>query len=278
MPLLHEVRVLCVAANVPGPAAAARLRDLGARVTKVEPPSGDPLAIASPAWYAELTRDMRVVMLDLKDGAQRAELDAHLADADLLITSNRPAALANLGLDWSALHVAWPRLCHVAIIGYPPPNENRAGHDLTYAAAHGLLTPPRMPPTLVADLAGAERAASEGLALVLARERGADAGHRLVALSDAAAALAAPLRHGATAHGGVLGGGLPNYNLYAAADGWLAVAALETHFLDRLKRELGLDRAEYDDLHSVFRTRTAIAWERWAVERDLPLAAVQTGL
>ncbi|HNT87512.1 MAG TPA: CoA transferase, partial [Candidatus Hydrogenedentes bacterium] len=113
MPLLHEVRVLCVAANVPGPAAAARLRDLGARVTKVEPPSGDPLAIASPAWYAELTRGMRVVTLDLKDTAQRAELDAHLADADLLITSNRPAALANLGLDWSALHVAWPRLCHV---------------------------------------------------------------------------------------------------------------------------------------------------------------------
>ncbi|HNT89111.1 MAG TPA: CoA transferase, partial [Candidatus Hydrogenedentes bacterium] len=65
---------------------------------------------------------------------------------------------------------------------------------------------------------------------------------------------------------------------YAAADGWLAVAALETHFLERLKRELGLDRAGYDDLHSVFRTRTAIAWERWAVERDLPLAAVQTRL
>ena len=38
-----------LAVNLPGPAAAARLRALGARVTKVEPASGDPLALAAPA-------------------------------------------------------------------------------------------------------------------------------------------------------------------------------------------------------------------------------------
>jgi alpha-methylacyl-CoA racemase len=45
-----------LAFNLPGPVAAAALRDLGASVVKVEPPRGDPLAIVSPKWYADLKR------------------------------------------------------------------------------------------------------------------------------------------------------------------------------------------------------------------------------
>ncbi len=47
---LAGIRVVAVATNVPGPVAAARLRELGASVTKVEPPEGDPLGIVAPAW------------------------------------------------------------------------------------------------------------------------------------------------------------------------------------------------------------------------------------
>lgn len=276
MPTLDDVRVLCMATNIPGPAAAARLRDLGACVTKVEPPSGDLLDHACPAWYAELTQDMRIVTLDLKSPDQRAQLDGYLATTDLLLTSNRPAALVNLRLDWETLHAAYPELCHVAIVGHKPPDENRAGHDLTYVAAHGLVTPPRLPPTLLADLAGAERAALAGLALLHARDRGCGGGHCFIALADAAEAFAAPLRHHVTTPQGVLGGGLSNYNLYKTTDGWLAVAALETHFLERLQRELSLARAEYEDLQAVFATRTAEEWQRWAAARDLPIVAVSS--
>ncbi|MBP8128973.1 MAG: CoA transferase [Candidatus Hydrogenedentes bacterium] len=275
MPALDDVRVTCIATNIPGPVTAARLRDLGAHVTKIEPPSGDPLAYACPAWYAEMTRGMRVVTLDLKDPEQRVQLGEYLAAADLLLTSSRPAALENLRLDWGTLHAAYPKLCHVAIVGHLAPEENRAGHDLTYVAAHGLVAPPRLPPTLIADLAGAERAALAGLALLHARDRGCGSGQCLVALADAAEAFAAPLRHRVTTPQGLLGGGLPNYNLYKTKDGWLAVAALETHFLERLKRELSLARAEHEDLQAVFATRTAAEWQAWAAARDLPIAAVQ---
>jgi crotonobetainyl-CoA:carnitine CoA-transferase CaiB-like acyl-CoA transferase len=41
--------------NLPGPLAAARLHALGAAITKIEPPEGDPLAAACPAWYARCT-------------------------------------------------------------------------------------------------------------------------------------------------------------------------------------------------------------------------------
>ena len=140
-----------------------------------------------------------------------------------------------------------PASAHVAIVGHVSPDDT-PGHDLTYAAAHGLLAPPLLPRTLVADLGGAERAVSTALALLLARERTGEAARAEVALADAAAAFSAPLRHGLTAGGGVLGGGYPLYGLYRARDGWVALAALEPHFRERLLAELGLDDAEHETL------------------------------
>lgn len=61
MPPLNGVRVVSLAVNIPGPVAAATLRELGASVIKVEPPSGDPLAVGSPAWYQELVSDMQIL-------------------------------------------------------------------------------------------------------------------------------------------------------------------------------------------------------------------------
>ena len=60
------MHVVTTALNIPGPVAAARLRELGATVTKVEPPGGDPLALAAPDWYRELAAGQEVVRLDLK--------------------------------------------------------------------------------------------------------------------------------------------------------------------------------------------------------------------
>lgn len=272
---LSGVQVVTLAVNVPGPVAAARLREMGAAVDKVEPPSGDPLVVACPAWYAELCAGQSVRRLDLKAPDGRAALDALLAESDLLLTSSRPSALARLGLDWPSLHAAYPRLAHVALIGHAAPREEAPGHDLTYLAPLGLLSPPALPRTLLADLAGAERAAGAALALLLARERGHGAGFAEVALAGVARDYAAPLRHGVTTPRDVLGGGDPAYNLYRAADGWIAVAALEPHFRRRLEDELGVKGATRADLENIFVTRRMNEWEHWAAERDLPLAALR---
>jgi crotonobetainyl-CoA:carnitine CoA-transferase CaiB-like acyl-CoA transferase len=270
--MLAGVRVVNLAVNVPGAVAGARLRELGADVTKLEPPGGDPIAVAAPDWYAALVEGQDVRIADLKAGLP----DDDLAAADVLLTSSRPAALARLGLGWDALHAAHPRLVHVAIVGHAPPDDGTPGHDLTYTGAHGLLAPPHLPRTLVADLGGAERAVSTALALLVARDRTGAAGSAKVALADAADAFAAPLRHGLTVPGGVLGGGYPFYGLYRAGDGWLALAALEPHFRDTLLAALDLEDATHEALAAVFARRTVAEWEAWARERDLPLAAVQT--
>lgn len=272
---LNGVRVVSLAVNVPGPVAAATLRDLGASVIKVEPPGGDPLAIGSPDWYTRLVSGIQVLSLDLKTGMERRRLDELLAPADLLLTSTRPAALERLGLAWPALQARNPRLCQVAIVGYPAPRQNVPGHDLTYQAATGLVAPPALPLTLIADLGGAQQTVNAALGTLMARDRDGRGVYVEVSLSEAARFFAEPLARGLTADGGPLGGQSSVYNLYRARDGWLALAALEPRFRATLERELALGVNDRDALSRAFAERSAAEWQAWAETRDLPIVAVR---
>jgi alpha-methylacyl-CoA racemase len=273
--LLKGLKVVSLAINAPGPVAAARLAQMGAEVTKVEPPTGDPLKSAARPWYEALCQGQTVVSLDLKDPNGHAELEHLLAEANLLIVSFRPSALRRLRLDWESLHLRHPRLCCAGIIGYHPPFEERTGHDLSYLADTGLLSPPALPKSLFVDLAGAEKCVSLGLALVLNFSRTGKAECAFVSLHECAEELAEPLKAGLTAPGGVLSGDFPFYSIYAASDGWIAVAALEPHFYRRLSSELGLTESSRSELERQFEKHTTDWWESWARERDLPLAAIE---
>jgi crotonobetainyl-CoA:carnitine CoA-transferase CaiB-like acyl-CoA transferase len=187
----------------------------------------------------------------------------------------RSSALQRLGLDWPSLHARYPQLCHVAVIGYPPPHDDLPGHDLNYQARAGLLEPPRLPRTCLADLAGAQQVVAAALALLLARMRGQEAGCAQVSLAAAAEEFASPLRQGLSTPDGVLGGAHAGYNLYRARTGWVALAALERHFWDGLTRELGLTNPDRDQLQQAFLARTAAEWEAWAASRGLPLVEVK---
>jgi crotonobetainyl-CoA:carnitine CoA-transferase CaiB-like acyl-CoA transferase len=198
-----------------------------------------------------------------------------LAGADLLVTAQRASALERLHLGPALLASGHPRLCHVAITGHAPPRDEVPGHDLTYLAEHGLVAPPELPRTLFADMAGAERAVSAALAILLSRERGGKERAIVVALADAAAALAQPLREGLTGPGALLGGGFAGYNLYAARTGWVAVAALEPHFAQRLAQRFALPEITVERLRELFATHDADYWQSWAREHDLPIVAVR---
>lgn len=265
----QRLRLVSIALNAPGPAAVARLVQRGATVIKIEPPWGDALEALSKSWYDELHAGVRVERLDLKSRDGRTALDELLRDCDLFVASQRPAALVRLGLDAASLARDYPALRHLNIVGDTAQPEH-AGHDLTYQAQHGLLRR-EMPLTLVADLAGAERAYAAAIELL----NDAPGSNRVVGLANVLHDLAAPLRHGLTTRGGPLGGGNPAYGLYAAREGLIAVAALEPHFRARLYDSLGL--AEGSDLSTAFRTRTAAEWEAWATPLDLPIVAVRDG-
>jgi crotonobetainyl-CoA:carnitine CoA-transferase CaiB-like acyl-CoA transferase len=274
--LLAGLHVVTTALNLPGPAACSRLRDLGASVVKVEPPLGDPMERYCAAWYSRLHDGVTVKKLDLKEAPDRKAMDELLLGADLLVTAQRPSALARLGLGAQSLAERFPKLCHVAIVGHAPPGEELPGHDLTYLAQAGILTPPALPPTLFADMAGAERAVSTALALVIARDRRRPAQAAYVPLADAAEWLAQPRAYGITTPGATVGGGLPGYNIYAARTGWVAVAALEPHFAKALAEAFGLDKLTVDRVAARFATEDAGHWEAWARPRDLPIVALRT--
>lgn len=262
-----KVRLVSIAQNAPGPTAVARLVRRGATAIKIEPPWGDALEALSPSWYTELHAGVRVERLDLKSSEGMTALKTLLRDCDLFIASQRPAALARLGLDAASLARDYPALRHLNIVGDRAHPEH-AGHDLTYQAQHGLLKG-HMPLTLVADMAGAERAYAEAIELM----NDPPGSSRVVGLADVVHDISAPLRHGLTASGGPLGGGNPAYGLYAAREGMVAVAALEPHFRARLFEALRL--ADGSNPGAAFKTRTASEWETWAKARDLPIVAVK---
>lgn len=273
---LAGVRVVSIAINLPGPAAAARLTALGADVTTVLPPSGDPMQQFAGAYFDELHLGQELVHLDLKDAAGTARLEELLAGADILLTSSRPSALRRLGLDHESVSTRHTRVCQVDIVGHPGEGAEVAGHDLTYQAGAGLIPDGRMPATTVVDLAAAERAVGEAAAALVERARTGRGSRREVALSDVAEVLVRPVVHGLTGARGLLGGGLPVYAVYPAAQGHVALAALEPHFAQRLMSalEVGPEDLTHEHLEQVFAGRSATEWQQWAREHDIPLVAV----
>jgi alpha-methylacyl-CoA racemase len=267
---LHDIRVVTMALNAPGPIAAARLRAAGAAVTKVEPPSGDPLEGYCAGWYREMHEGISIERIDLKSAGGASRMRDLLVKADLFLASQRPSALGRLGLDADSVLSPRSRLNHLRwlnIVGELSAPEV-PGHDLTYLAKAGLLGG-ELPRSVFADVLAGEQAFATAL-LLLRQPPGSRA---QVGLYDTLATPAAARTHGLTGPGNMLGGAVPAYGVYETREGRIAIAAIERHFHARLYDELNLPPG--GDLTAVFRTRTAGDWENWARERDLPLSVVR---
>jgi len=291
-PVLHGVRILSLALNLPGPAALMRCRQMGATCTKLEPPSGDPMGLYMRAAYDELHEGVEVMSADLKSGEGQATLHQELARTDILLTSFRPSAIEKLGLGWKSLHVRYPALCHVAIVGAPGERAEEPGHDLTYLSQHDLVPGLELPATLYADMGGSLMASEAVLRAALhQRSPHAAGGHTRpegryieVALSESAAYLAMPRRWGLTQPSGSVGGAHAGYRVYPCRDGRVAVAALEPHFAAALRSVAGIDapgaramfeRATHDAVAGFIALRTCDELTRLATENDLPLHAMK---
>lgn len=271
---LRGVRIVTLALNLPGPAAAARLKALGAQVLKIEPPGGDPMAQMSPALYRALHRGVPVRAVDLKTPQGQADLQAVLQQSDLLLTAFRPAALKRLGLDKRSLAASHPHLSAVFIVGYPGAQAHLPGHDLTFQAEAGLIDAARLPSTLLADMMGGLLVTETALGALLQAKVLGQAARLDIALSDAAGFAAVPRALGMTAPGQLLGGALPEYGVYPCADGLVAIAALEAHF------QRALAQVAQGMTHRAItrwcKTQTAAQLTALAQQHDLPLWAWTT--
>lgn len=277
---LQGRRIVSLSLNLPGPAALLRCQAMGARCVKVEPPGGDPMQHYRAEAYAEMHQGIRVLSADLKQPTGQQQLQRELSQADVLLTSFRPSALAKLGLDWKRLHKAYPQLCQVAIVGAAGERAEEPGHDLTYQAEHDLVTGLELPASLFADMGGALMASEAVLQALLQRERKGQGVLIEVALADAAAWLALPRHWGLTQPSGAVGGAHAGYRVYACKDGRVAVAALEPHFAAALCQAAGVAASDVRSmlapatqraLAAFFLTQTRRQLERLAVSRDIPL-------
>jgi len=285
---LRATRILSLALNLPGPAALMRLRAMGARCTKLEPPaptgrSGDPMQSYNPNAYATLHAGVKVIYANLKAESGQSTLRRALAHTDILLTSFRPSALKKLGLGWRALHAAYPALAMVCIVGAGGERAEEPGHDLTYLAEAGLVDGLHMPPTLYADMGGALMASEAVLQARLEQLR-TGRGLRLeVALADAAHYLALPRSWGLTKPDGAVGGAHAGYRVYACKDGRVAIAALEPHFAKALMDVVGAGGTAADMFSPLAHQavtqfvagKTRRALDALAQRHDLPLLTMR---
>jgi len=248
---LEGVRVVDLGIWRPAPYATQLLAELGADVTKVEPPGGDPMR-AFPSMYANLNGAKRVVELDLKTDAGRADLLPTLEAADVIVEGFRPGVASRLGVGHVEARAANPRVIHCSISGFGQdgPLAAASGHDLNYQAWSGVLDA-RSPETTVpgipvADLAGGAFAAM-AICAALARRGlvGADHydGERIdVSMADVLVSWAGPEVGGSLAAGEEPGRNFPAYGTFACLDGQVTLGIVtEDPFWRDLCAVLGLD-------------------------------------
>jgi alpha-methylacyl-CoA racemase len=224
---------------LPGPFASRELLRLGARVVRLEPPSGDPLRTMAPAWDAMLNAGKESVVCDLKAEPEFGR--ALCARAAIVLEGFRPGVAERLGVGYDAMPEGVV-YCSLTGFGSGGRHAGRAGHDLNYLGYAGALadTAPALPPVQIADLgAGSLAAVVEILAAVIERER-TGRGRRIeLSLTHGSHRLVAH-RVAGDPIPRFLTGGLACYRVYETADGrHLTISALEPPFFRRLCELVG---------------------------------------
>ena len=150
---LEGLRVIEIAGDIAGPYCTKLLADLGAEVTKIEPPSGDPLrrwgpfpgGVADPdrsGLFEYLNAGKRGATLDLTSEDDLAIARELTARAHLLVEALPPGTLGRLGLDLAALAALSPGLviARISDFGQHGPWCGRDATPLIMQAASGWIS------------------------------------------------------------------------------------------------------------------------------------------
>ncbi|WP_326543729.1 CaiB/BaiF CoA transferase family protein [Pseudorhodoferax sp.] len=143
---LQGLKVVDFTRVLSGPSCTKALRDLGADVTKIEPPAGDVGRAGVPhigpmsTYYAQQNAGKRNISIDL-NWSEAREIVAELCrDADVIVENFRPGTLARFGLAYDDVVRFNPAVVYVSISGYGQtgPWRNRPAFAPTVHAETGL--------------------------------------------------------------------------------------------------------------------------------------------
>jgi crotonobetainyl-CoA:carnitine CoA-transferase CaiB-like acyl-CoA transferase len=191
---LEGLGVVDLTVGVCGPLVGSLLAEMGAQVTKVEPPEGDPAATWGPPdqagsapAYVDLNRRKTIVRLDLAARDGRSALEELIAGADLVVDDDQAGLLARAGIDPNELVRRHEGLVHCTITGFgeegplagAPVSELIVQAMATTFLGFGAIGEP--PVRMGADAASATTAmhALQGLLAVLWRRYRTGMGQRI---------------------------------------------------------------------------------------------------
>ncbi|MBV9230579.1 MAG: CoA transferase [Chloroflexi bacterium] len=257
---LEGIRVLDVTQIMAGPFCTMLLADLGAEVIKIENPRGgdDARRMAPPYYNGEaaafiaMNRNKYGIAVDIRTPAGKEVLWRLIETADVLVENFRPGTMARLGFGYEEVRARYPALvyCSISGFGQTGPYRERGGFDLVAQAMSGVLSvtgSPEEPAKVgvpMSDLNAGLYASHAILAALLSRTRTGKGQYIDTSLFEAALAYtmwesneywatgAAPQRLG-TAHRLSA-----PYQVFATANGWIAIGAANQRNWEHLARAL----------------------------------------
>jgi CoA:oxalate CoA-transferase len=143
---LQGLRVVDFTRVLAGPHCTKALRDLGADVIKIEPPSGDlgrvglPFVSGIGLYYVQQNAGKRNLSLDLNYAEAREIVADMCRDADVIVENFRPGTLARFKLSYEDVRAYNPRIIYVSLSGYGQSTSwrNRPAFAPTVQAETGL--------------------------------------------------------------------------------------------------------------------------------------------
>ncbi|WP_428851934.1 CaiB/BaiF CoA transferase family protein [Imbroritus primus] len=244
---LAGVLVVTLEQALAAPLATCRLADMGARVIKIERAEGDfargydRAANGEASYFVWTNRGKESVTLDFKQPADRAVLEALLAQADVFVQNLAPGALARVGLDSETLRTRHPRLITCDITGYGTsgPASTLKAYDLLVQCESGLAGITGTPEACgrigvsICDIGAGLNAAIGILSALASRERtGAGCGVSVSLFDGAADWMTVPYVHerygsGAPTRQGLQHPSIAPYGAYTTRDGSSVVISIQ---------------------------------------------------
>lgn len=143
---LDGIKVVDFTRVLAGPHCTKALRDLGADVTKIEPPAGDTGRSGQPhvgpmsLYFAQQNAGKRAISVDLNVAAARDVVARLCAEADVIVENFRPGTLELFDLGYDDVRGMNPDVIYVSISGYGQtgPWRNRPAFAPTVQAESGF--------------------------------------------------------------------------------------------------------------------------------------------
>lgn len=249
---LSGLKVIEMAGIGPGPFCGMMLADMGADVVRITR-EGDGIDPTDP-----LTRNRRVITIDLRAPGANEQVLGLIANADILIEGFRPGVMERLGLGPEVCLARQPSLVYGRMTGWGQtgPLAHTAGHDINYIALTGALygmgygdRAPAPPLNLVGDFGGGAMLLAFGLLAALHEAKHSGKGQVVDAAMTDGASILSSMMYGFKAKGmwsnrreaNILDGGAHFYGSYTCADGkFIAIGPIEPQFYQSFRALMGI--------------------------------------